>query len=250
MLIATYDYWGYYNITFLGGEVKDPARTIPRAILISIGLVAAIYLLMNVMVLAVLPWQTMLAQQDLGARRAIISLFMEAAYGPRVGPLLGDVCSSADYVHSVRRDLFAAAGLLQDSLRCGPRRQLLYAVRPTSPHTRLSICLIAYARWGCHLLLLLSAQGCHCRARGAEDFIAVPDAACRRPLPAPDPASACPAFPAMALSVPPLLAIAGFTYILVSRPNFQRELMLAVVLIVSGSAVFLLRAAPTGQNDS
>ncbi len=23
MLIATYDYWGYYNITFLGGEVKD-----------------------------------------------------------------------------------------------------------------------------------------------------------------------------------------------------------------------------------
>ena len=42
MLIATYDYWGYYNITFLGGEVKDAARTVPRAILISIGLVAAI----------------------------------------------------------------------------------------------------------------------------------------------------------------------------------------------------------------
>ena len=34
MLIATYDYWGYYNVTFLGGEVKDPARTVPRAILI------------------------------------------------------------------------------------------------------------------------------------------------------------------------------------------------------------------------
>ena len=25
MLIATYDYWGYYNVCFLGGEVKDPA---------------------------------------------------------------------------------------------------------------------------------------------------------------------------------------------------------------------------------
>ena len=24
MLIATYDYWGYYNVCFLGGEVKDP----------------------------------------------------------------------------------------------------------------------------------------------------------------------------------------------------------------------------------
>src|ERR1700679_1743071 len=57
MLIATYDYWGYYNVTFLGGEVKDAARTVPRAILISIGLVAAIYLAMNISVIAVLPWQ-------------------------------------------------------------------------------------------------------------------------------------------------------------------------------------------------
>ena len=36
MLIATYDYWGYYNVCFLGGEVKDPGRTIPRALIISI----------------------------------------------------------------------------------------------------------------------------------------------------------------------------------------------------------------------
>src|SRR3569833_40265 len=30
-LLATYCYWGYYNITFLGGEVRRPERTIPRA---------------------------------------------------------------------------------------------------------------------------------------------------------------------------------------------------------------------------
>ena len=29
-------YWGYYNICFLGGEVRRPERTIPRAILISV----------------------------------------------------------------------------------------------------------------------------------------------------------------------------------------------------------------------
>src|SRR5256885_12933743 len=39
MLISTYDYWGYYNVCFLGDEVKDPARTIPRALLLSIFLV-------------------------------------------------------------------------------------------------------------------------------------------------------------------------------------------------------------------
>ena len=26
LLITTYDFWGYYNITFLGGEVVEPAR--------------------------------------------------------------------------------------------------------------------------------------------------------------------------------------------------------------------------------
>src|SRR5438874_886290 len=33
MLVATYDYWGYYNVCFLGDEVKEPAKTIPRALL-------------------------------------------------------------------------------------------------------------------------------------------------------------------------------------------------------------------------
>ena len=54
-LIATYDYWGYYTVCFLGGEVREPGRTIPRAILISIAIVAALYLLMNISVLGVIP---------------------------------------------------------------------------------------------------------------------------------------------------------------------------------------------------
>ena len=56
MLIATYDYWGYYNISFLGDEVKEPSKTIPRALLLSILLVACLYVVMNVSILAVVPW--------------------------------------------------------------------------------------------------------------------------------------------------------------------------------------------------
>jgi amino acid transporter len=40
--------------------------------------------------------------------------------------------------------------------------------------------------------------------------------------------------------LPPLVAIAGFLYILISRPNFQRELLLAAVLIAAASVVFVL----------
>ena len=57
MLIATYDYWGYYNVCFLGGEIKDPGKTIPRALLLSIVLVAGLYIVMNISILGVLPWQ-------------------------------------------------------------------------------------------------------------------------------------------------------------------------------------------------
>ena len=46
-LIATYDYWGYYNITFLGSEVRQPEKTIPRAILLSVLFVSAFYVAMN-----------------------------------------------------------------------------------------------------------------------------------------------------------------------------------------------------------
>jgi len=44
MRIAIYDFFGYYNICYLGDEVRNPARTIPRAIAISVIAVAALVL--------------------------------------------------------------------------------------------------------------------------------------------------------------------------------------------------------------
>jgi amino acid transporter len=41
--------------------------------------------------------------------------------------------------------------------------------------------------------------------------------------------------------LPPILALAGFTYIVVSRPNFARELILAAVVAVVGTVVFGVR---------
>ena len=60
MLIATYDFWGYYNVAFLAGEVRDASKNVPRAILISIGIVAVLYIAMNAALLALVPWQTLL----------------------------------------------------------------------------------------------------------------------------------------------------------------------------------------------
>src|ERR1700721_233341 len=42
LLVATYDYWGYYNVFYLGDEIQDPGRNIPRALLVSVLLVGVL----------------------------------------------------------------------------------------------------------------------------------------------------------------------------------------------------------------
>ncbi len=70
-----YTYWGYYNICHLGGEIRDPARNIPRGIFISIIGIAILYLAMQTSILGVLPWQQ--AQDS----PFIVSAFVEKLYG-------------------------------------------------------------------------------------------------------------------------------------------------------------------------
>lgn len=70
-----YSYWGYYNVCFIGGEVKQPERNIPRAIFISIIVIAILYLAMQTCVLGVVPWQE--AQHS----QFIVSIFFERIYG-------------------------------------------------------------------------------------------------------------------------------------------------------------------------
>ena len=36
LAIAMYDFLGYYQVCYLGDEVADPSRTIPRSIMISV----------------------------------------------------------------------------------------------------------------------------------------------------------------------------------------------------------------------
>jgi len=50
--------------------------------------------------------------------------------------------------------------------------------------------------------------------------------------------------------LPPILALVGFGYIVISRPNFARELMLAAVVAVVGTTVFMVRKATNRASDS
>ena len=57
LVLAVYDYFGYYTITYVGDEVRDPGRVIPWSIILSILGVLVIDLSMNIGIIGVVPWQ-------------------------------------------------------------------------------------------------------------------------------------------------------------------------------------------------
>ena len=71
-----YCYLGYYNVCHLGSEIQRPTRNIPLSMFISIVGIAGLYLLMNLSVVSVVPWQ--IAQNS----SFIVSTFVETLYGP------------------------------------------------------------------------------------------------------------------------------------------------------------------------
>lgn len=74
-----YCFLGYYDICYVGGEVRHPERVIPRAILYSVLAVAAIYTLMTLSVIAVVPWREAIHS------RFIVAEFMHRPYGGWAG---------------------------------------------------------------------------------------------------------------------------------------------------------------------
>lgn len=75
-LKTVYSYLGYYNVCHLGGEIKKPETNIPRSIFISIFGISILYLLMNISVMGVIPWQEA-GNMD----KYLVSGFMENIYG-------------------------------------------------------------------------------------------------------------------------------------------------------------------------
>jgi fructoselysine transporter len=70
-----YSFLGYYNVCHLGAEIKNPQINIPRSIFISIAGITVLYLLMQISVLGVIPWQ------EAKNSTFIVSTFFEKIYG-------------------------------------------------------------------------------------------------------------------------------------------------------------------------
>lgn len=82
--VGVYDYLGYYDICYIGDEVKDPGRTIPRSIIISVIAVAIIYLAINLSVIGVVPWRQFVPWDAHPESGFLVSAMMEKIYGSKI----------------------------------------------------------------------------------------------------------------------------------------------------------------------
>jgi fructoselysine transporter len=72
---TVYSYLGYYNVCHLGGEIVNPSRNIPRSMFLSIAGIAFLYLMMNISVASVIPWQRIMDNEF------VLSIFMKELMG-------------------------------------------------------------------------------------------------------------------------------------------------------------------------
>ena len=242
-LLATYCYWGYYNITFLGSEVKRPQKTIPRAILLSVLFVAAFYLTMN---LAILPSLGRTAEPTAASavvRVQLVADIARSAFGGWAGYTIAALIVWAAF-SSVFSLLLGYSRVPYAAARDGNYFRLLAAVHPRHgiPHRSL-VALGLVAAAFCFLTLTQVITLLVITRILLQFFLQhVGVMLLRAQHPELDRPFKMPLYP-----LPPLMAMAGFVFMLVNRSHAIEGLAVAVGIALSGTAIYLWRASKLGQ---
>ena len=237
-LLTTYCYWGYYNICFLGGEVRRPERTIPRAILLSVLFVAAFYVAMNLAALPSMRDAASHVASGAAVRLQLVADIAKSAFGTLAGRLMAALIVWTAFA-SVFSLLLGYSRVPYAAARDGNYFRFLAAVHPRHgiPHRSLvalglvaaCFCFFSLAQVITMLVItrillqfflqhagvvLLRAQ----RPELARPF--------RMPL-----------YP-----LPPMVAMAGFVFMIVNRAHALGGLAVAAGIAISGTLVYIYRA--------
>ncbi len=239
-LIATYDYWGYYNITFLGSEVRRPEKTIPRAILLSVLFVAAFYVTMNLAALPAVHDAAASALQSAAAatRLQLVADIAGSAFGIWAGRVMAALVMWTAFA-SVFSLLLGYSRVPYAAAHDGNFFRSLDRIHPryNIPHRSL-VALGVVATVFCFFSLQQVITMLVITRILLQFFlqqIGVIVLRIQRPeLPRP---FRMPLYP-----LPPLVAMAGFVFILVNRVNAVQGMVMAGCIAVSGSLIYLARA--------
>ncbi len=238
MVFAAYDYWGYGNVCFLGDEIKDPGKNIPRALLLSILFVACLYIVMNVCVLAVVPWREMVQSGQNNSGLYVVSLFMERIYGKWAARLVTGLVIWTAFA-SVFSLTLGYSRVPYAAAKDGNFFRAFAKVHPVYRFPSVSLAALGVVAAAFCFLRLKDAIAALVVIRIIVQFLVqalgLIVLRIREPeLPRP--------FRMWLYPLPTLLASAGFIFILFSRNNWQREVRYAALILLTGVVIYMIRA--------
>jgi len=243
MLIAAYDIGGYYNVCFLGDEVKEPTKNIPRALLLSILAVACLYVVMNVSILGVIPWRELAQSGASNSKLYVVSTLMQRVYGHGAASIISvlvmwtALASVFSLTLGYSRVPYAAAldgNYFRAFARVHPVHRIPYVSVLALAGVAALFCFLRLADLIAALIVIRIVL------QFLVQSIGVIVLRVRRPeLARP--------FRMWLYPVPALVAAASFVFILVSRKDFLREVRYAAVILVVGVLIFTVRAWRRGE---
>jgi amino acid transporter len=81
MILAMYSYLGYYNVCYIGDEVRDPGRTLPRSILLSALIVVVLFAGLHLAMLGVVSWHDLPDTKEAAEDVSLAAVFMGRVHG-------------------------------------------------------------------------------------------------------------------------------------------------------------------------
>jgi amino acid transporter len=243
MLVATYDFWGYYNIAFLGGEVRDPEKNIPRALVLSVVIVGVLYVIMNVSILGVMPWRELAASAQSDTRFYVVATMMERLYGHWAGVLVALLIMWTAFA-SVFSLLLGYSRVPYTAARDGNYFQTFATVHPKHKFPSTSLLALGGVATLCCFFTLKDVIAALVVIRILLQFlIQIAGLIYWR---AKHPEAPRP-FRMWLYPAPAIVAFVGFLFILVKRAGAWQQIGYALVILVAGLAIYLVRAWRKGE---
>ncbi len=148
MILAVYSYLGYYNVCYIGDEVRDPGRTLPRAVLLSALIVVVLFSLTHLAFLGVVSWREIPTTDADLATFSLPATFMARVHGDWAVVLV-TLCLMLSCFGSVFAGLLGYSRIPYGAARAGYFFEPLAAVHPTRgfPHRSLLVVAVPTLLW-------------------------------------------------------------------------------------------------------
>jgi amino acid transporter len=241
MTLALYSYFGYYNICYLGDEVRDPGRTIPRAVLLSAALVIVLFSALHLAFLGTVSWRDVPPKPEELESYNLPAEFMRRAYEAEWPARLVALLLVGSCFASVFAGTLGYSRIPYGAARRGHFFAAVGRVHPTQRVPHVSLRLVGGVTLVASFFDLQSVIDALVTTRVIEQFLAQAFGVMllrrlRPDLPRP--------FRVWLYPLPCLLALAGWLYVYCTagRPF----ILLGLATLAAGLAAFLLWSRHTG----